>query len=723
MLKTMADYYEVPLKRLVSLCGTDEGFYVLALHSFVEGFSNRIRDGYSFYANFPDVIDLLTEYLEKHGRLTNAYRKALVRMAKEHGLANRVRHQFQTVTRDEAEASTANFLLFCEAFHVEAPALADLNNSVKLFGKAKSGAEMIRELEKTQKRLAEKEEREAILLAKAARYDEMEAALAGLSGKEAEFRAELARLRQAVDSKDSRADELRRALFDVTKEKNLILKELEGYRDIGDYLQFLERFSSFTRTRLDYERSVMKLTPEQESAVDMMRDSGDYIVKGGAGTGKTLVLLHALERYAGGKQDSLGLAANRKALLLTYTNTLVKYSKYLAHVVGKGNDNIAISTADSQVLAALKTALPGAWIDFKAPKAMIADYNATSFLSDDELAAEIEDVIWGNLVSREEYLEKHILRRGMKQPLNTQQRQLVWSIQEKLRADLAGAKRFSPNLACSFILERLAGDPAVLATMACDRVFVDEGQDLSTATIRCLKAISRSGIVLAADDGQSIFRIGSQYLRASLATAGHVRTLRANFRNTRQIHEFAERFLASGAPASEDERASSGLREGPSPQLITAKDENGLLAAAMDYVKLAVGRLGYDPENIGILAPTKRLLEKARASLAGAGFDSAVIKDDAFDFEVPGIVRLSTLHSSKGIEFPVVMLLLPSIQTEGNFDEKATSAMQRNLLYVGLTRAMDHVVVFTLDSPQEQVVRELVDLSRSNIGVAEAALQ
>lgn len=705
----MMNNYNESLKRLVALGGTDEGFYVLALHSFIEGFSNGIRNTYSQYGtNFQDSIDELIAYLEKRNRLSETYRRALVRLAKEHALANRVRHEFRTVTKDEAEASTANFLIFCEAFKIEDPAMDQLRDSVQYFGRNKPGFEILRELEKAQRRLAEKEESEKTLLSKISKFDEMERTLAVLVANEAATKTELERLRQSAEEKGARADTLRQALFDAAKEKARLVSELQQYGDIEEYLHFLERFSNFTRTRLDYERSLMQLTSEQEAAVNAVRESGDYIVKGSAGTGKTLVLLHALERYLAERKEDLYRSSGAKVLLLTYTNTLAKYSKYLAHIVGQDQDSIVISTADSHILAAFKAAVPGAWIDFDLPGAVIKDYNATSFLSDEELATEIEDVIWGNLVTRDEYLDKHLLRRGMKQPLNATQRQLVWSIQEKLRTDLSASKRYSANLACARILEELETSTEYRVAFLCDRIFVDEGQDLSTARIRCLKALSKSGVMLAADDGQSIFRIGSPYLRAGLSAAGHVRHLHTNFRNTRQIHDFAENYLVPGNTAQESERANPGYREGPMPEIITAENEGELEKSLMEYVRLAIGRLGYDPENIGILAPAKWQLEKLGKRLGSAHYVAQNIKDEGFKFTTPGVIRLSTLHSSKGIEFPVVLLYLPSLVEMGNFDDKTNAAMQKNLIYVALTRAMDHVVIFTLDNCAEQPIRDLV---------------
>ncbi len=53
-------------------------------------------------------------------------------------------------------------------------------------------------------------------------------------------------------------------------------------------------------------------------------------------------------------------------------------------------------------------------------------------------------------------------------------------------------------------------------------------------------------------------------------------------------------------------------------------------------------------------SPRSRHINMVRDYLASAGFDSAVISGDEFEFTQRGSVRVSTLHSSKGIDFPVI---------------------------------------------------------------------
>lgn len=703
----MAINYTNALKRIVSLSSSDAGFLLLALHSFLEGLANALNPGFSYYAKFPEVIDLLMEEAQGRRGLSPEVRKSFIRFAKQHDLANRVRHQFSAVTRDEAEASVYNFLAVCEGLGIQDAALGELADSIKRFGAGgSSGYELAKELESAKRRLQDLEAAGESLLRQSERYDELKQELEAIKAREEGQRRELDQLRDAVDRKDGKVDELRSRLRRTEEEKAQVAAALSRYDGVGDYLSYLERFSLFTRTRVDFERSVMKLTPEQEAAVESVKERGDYLVKGGAGTGKTLVLLHALERYLASARQSLGFEGRADILLLTYTNTLVKYSRYLAAVVGKDEGAIRVFTADAFLVSAFGRRFPGAHIDFKLPGAAIKPYNATSFLSDEELATEIEDVIWANMISEEDYLEKHILRRGMKQPLNQAQRKLVWEIQRRLSERAAETGAYSRNLACLRLLERLGGEAEAGAAPedGAARIFVDEAQDLPAVMLRVFKELSSSGLVLAADDGQSIYKIGSPYLRSGVSVSGRTKVLKTNFRNTRQIHDAAERYLGA---AARDERANSILREGPEPELVRAESAAELRKELVKYVRLAVDKLGYDPENVGVLAPSNREAGLVEDLLKKEGLAAASVKAEDFSFAAPGIVRVSTLHSSKGLEFPLTLLWLPFLPAYDDLDEKASQAMLRNLVYVSLTRAMDHAVVFMKLEPNEVCLSEL----------------
>jgi len=104
-------------KRLLSLYGTDEGFFVLALHSWVEVYIDENYPHCRVEYRFPEKLELFKESLKK-SILDYSQLKAIVKIQKEHDLTNKVRHQFKQLSKEEVRASIFNFLEFLKVAKV-----------------------------------------------------------------------------------------------------------------------------------------------------------------------------------------------------------------------------------------------------------------------------------------------------------------------------------------------------------------------------------------------------------------------------------------------------------------------------------------------------------------------------------------------------------------------------------------------------------------------------
>jgi superfamily I DNA/RNA helicase len=76
-------------------------------------------------------------------------------------------------------------------------------------------------------------------------------------------------------------------------------------------------------------------------------------------------------------------------------------------------------------------------------------------------------------------------------------------------------------------------------------------------------------------------------------------------------------------------------------------------------------------------------LEAIRAAIQTAGVACSERKADRRPAQGPECVKLTTLHSSKGLEFPIVFVVALD-QLDAGFEERIE---QLRLLYVGMTRA------------------------------------
>jgi superfamily I DNA/RNA helicase len=707
---------EERLERLAQVAGTDEGFFVLALHSFIEAYICDEVPSLRGIERFPDRLQAFADYLAAKGAPPES-QATISRIIQEHAITERVRHSFTRLDREEALAATHNFLKFCAACGIVSASLARLSRSLASWEGAQRPARGAGgELSRIQGELRAAQMDSAKLLAQTEAWAQDKLRFAELEGETLRVSSELSRERGRPDSRMDRLEQLRKDLDHLAAEKRKLGLQLSSYRDLDLYVDLVSRFSLYTRTRMDYERSVMKLTPEQEEAVEGLRPGFDFLVRGGAGTGKTIVLLHALEKARRARMAELDLKPGARILFLTYTNTLVKYDRYVAEILKEKDADDLIITADSFFLSRLRLLGQRQRVDYAVHLRLAEKLNTTGFFSAQELALEIEELIFGNLVTRREYVDEMMPRRGMRQPLSAGQREAVWKVRDAMADVMDHDGTLSKNYSRIKLIEFLEAHPQDARLRDLDIAFVDESQDLSAADLKALKLMTRRGLVMAGDTGQSIYGISSPYKRAGVDIAGRSRVLHTSFRSTVPIHDVTEAYRKLSGLEDDEPGSTVAFREGPAPELYTAPDRQDLMRLLLRKASLFIERLGYDPENLAVLAPTKTDLAAIGDMLGHAGYQNANIRDEDFSFKHENTIRLSSLHSSKGLDFPVVLLFLPSLPPRTEYDGRESEKLVRNLLYVAMTRAMDNLNVFTLEGTregqQEEPLQDLVTVFR-----------
>src|SRR6056297_279857 len=125
---------EQQIDRLTRMMGTDEGFYILALHSFVEYFL-RYEKKYGEIPSFPELTWMFREeLLNRYGEEFIEGLYCLGRLGKQHSYANKVRHAFERMDVEEARAATHLFLIFCKLAGIASiPALGHLQQHLELW--------------------------------------------------------------------------------------------------------------------------------------------------------------------------------------------------------------------------------------------------------------------------------------------------------------------------------------------------------------------------------------------------------------------------------------------------------------------------------------------------------------------------------------------------------------------------------------------------------------
>ena len=510
--------FEEELSRLVRMLGSDPAFYLLALHSFVEMVLNRELDLNELFFEgehyrFSDKMylyrqKLLAKMEEEPGASPRVKGVShLNQLVKSHHLTNRTRHEFGAVSVEEAKAGTWSFLEFCRLSGIDSPLFRKIRDNLDIWDERQSPIEHLNELKKIRFSLHIKD----------MEIDQLNRRLSELAAweKQANHLAALLKDREnkleQLDEKSGRRD---RILAELEAERDRLSGELRDVRlriassrDVSDYREEMIRLSNYTRTRRDFERSIVRLSEEQREAVESAPDDGLLLIRGGAGTGKTIVLLESLRRAS--LQEGLfdGGASPSGLGLLTYARTLVKYDRYISEILGIADDRLAIRTVDSYVNEVVRRRWPRSEIRYGSLISEALEELGMippAPLDRRDLAREIDEFIWGYHLSREEYVTEMISRSGLRHRLDEQARQRVWEIQGELRAELVDQELFTRNLAVCLMLEE--GSSAVKPEDPApefDQLYVDEVQDLPPVVLEFLAGRSRR-LVMAGDIDQSI---------------------------------------------------------------------------------------------------------------------------------------------------------------------------------------------------------------------------
>ena len=176
----------------------------------------------------------------------------------------------------------------------------------------------------------------------------------------------------------------------------------------------------------------------------------------------------------------------------------------------------------------------------------------------------------------------------------------------------------------------------------------------------------------------------------------------------------AEMFGDEEATDFSAESFSSQVRSGDDPEDVIAEAVEGFRApgdgaSTAELLKFLIDRTGYikqleEEDTPDALARVENLRELVNAAMDSRDrgetlnefLDHAALVSDADDYDENSRITLMTLHAAKGLEFPLVFLV--GLE-EGLFPHSRTLLApddieeERRLCYVGMTRAMDTLVL------------------------------
>lgn len=466
-----------------------------------------------------------------------------------------------------------------------------------------------------------------------------------------------------------------------------------------------------------FEKWAVFLHPSQRATVERAW-SGPARVMGSAGTGKTVVALHRVQRILQADPDA-------RVLLTTFSDPLSRaLEAKLRVLIGDRPSLIERVTVVSfdRVAAQLYTLAtgqkpsmaPAQFIRTQLRKA--ADAADVTEVSSQFLHSEWDNVIdpW-QLDSLEAYAE--VPRVGRKSRLGPRQRERLWQVFAAVREHLAARRTFTPS---SLFAEAAAlyrdRNPTPFT-----HIVVDEAQDIGVAELRFLSAIappSPDALFFAGDLGQRIFRQPFSWKALGVDVRGRSVTLKVNYRTSHQIRRAADRLLPRGVRdldgITDDRAGTISVFEGPEPEVHVRADEDQEKALASQLLAGAIED-GYAPNEIGVFVRSEAQLARARAAVRAAGLPARSLVEPSRNEE--NTVLVGTMHLAKGLEFRMVLLMaceqdvlplaerIEQVADEFELDEVLTT--ERQLLYVAATRARDRLVI-TASAPSSEFLDDLL---------------
>ncbi len=447
------------------------------------------------------------------------------------------------------------------------------------------------------------------------------------------------------------------------------------------------------------------------------------IVRGAAGTGKTVVAIHrAAELVSRSDWDT-----DRKLLFTTYTRNLaVDIEQQLRSLCPlRQFRHIEVCNLDRWVNTFLRTQKVKLDIVYPNSQQYEKCWEDAMSVASPDFSESFYGEEWKRIVlpqgitSEAQYLKAS--RKGRGKALGRNSKKKIWPVFEEMRAMLARHGCMTSEdaffMATAMIREAMDRENSKLVNYGA--VVVDETQDLSSAALSLLAAIATP----AAGEEPRIFLVGDGQQRiygrtASLSACGiNVRgrrseRLKVTYRTTEEIRRAAEKVLAGETFDDMDEgvetrRGCMSSRHGTAPVLYQASDIDEEVDWVCNQIKILT-----DSEDI----PKERRLKLRDICVItrqqkGIDLYMSLVKKKKLEThkvsrntpDDPGIdgIRFATMHRVKGLEFKAVFIvganegIMPQLfpDTEDDAEIRNLNLGERSLFYVAASRARDALFV------------------------------
>lgn len=469
----------------------------------------------------------------------------------------------------------------------------------------------------------------------------------------------------------------------------------------------VENLQDLTRIDKKISSFLLQLSEKQKNILQSSYNSA-LLVKGGPGTGKSIIALYKVKQLTENKSRV------KKILFTTYSEKLINHSRSLLEdlITEYPISNSYPESAGVEVNSVRNLALRYYREVYGEPH--LADSKIALFFVESAIESEKDNLInYSNLVelgykywleeiflvieargiaSEDEY--KEIDRFGRKYALRKNERKDVWKVYQKWCYLLRESGFITEGQVIFQALEIIREK----AEKPYQAVIIDEAQDLSPIALKFLVALTNchENLYLTADVQQSLYQrsFSWNYIQNTINVPGETITLRRSFRCTRQISQGIFSILRTNTvPEWSNVR---GLK----PKIIFTDDlvtQGEKIKAFFESSKAEYG-IPLCPGAGVILTPDNDYGKIIQRQLIFCGLKG---------------IKVLNINKIKGLEFPFVVVvglktgLLPKYEETVSVEKEELIKQQRQAFYVACSRAMRSLLVIASKSYPSVFAEEL----------------
>ncbi len=241
-------------------------------------------------------------------------------------------------------------------------------------------------------------------------------------------------------------------------------------------------------------------------------------------------------------------------------------------------------------------------------------------------------------------------------------------------------------------------------------IMIDEGHDFQPEWLKLITSMinpETDSLLLLYDDAQSLYnknKLDFSLSSVGIQARGRTTVLRVNYRNTDEIINFAYHFANKYFKSKESDddhipliEPKTAGRKGKAPSVGLFKSFNEEIKRIIFVFKHLNKTQGYAWSDMCVTYRNKDLGKQIQLAFINEGIPSQWLNNSKNKKKYNSSddsVTIMTMHSSKGLEFPIVAVsgvgFLPS--------KKAKKVDEAKLLYVAMTRSTDKLLITSSDN-------------------------